>query len=133
MGYTPAQLELRQIAGGWTVHAPGDTTDDLKLYANRADTAALLMLYGGGAVVLTVAPNYNIDFNDTTVNFLRHRYTSPDVFIESPIADKNIYLKTAGTGLVKFGTRTAGGDTVSNGYMTILDAAGNTVKLMTTA
>lgn len=36
-------------------------------------------------------------------------------------------------GPVRFGTQTAGGDTASNGYITIIDSGGTTRKLMTTA
>jgi hypothetical protein len=42
-------------------------------------------------------------------------------------------LRLTPAGVLRFGTRTAGGDTASNGYITTKDAAGNTVKLMTTA
>jgi len=42
-------------------------------------------------------------------------------------------LRLNPAGVLRFGTRTATGDAVSNGYVTIKDSAGNSVKLMTTA
>jgi len=44
----------------------------------------------------------------------------------------DLYLAPA-TGVVRFGTKTGTGDAVLDGYVTIKDAAGNTVKLATTA
>jgi len=43
----------------------------------------------------------------------------------------DIFLNAAG--VVKFGTKTGTGDAVLDGYVTIKDAAGNTIKLATTA
>jgi hypothetical protein len=47
--------------------------------------------------------------------------------------DLDIALTPAGTGNVKFGTVVGTGDVAVNGYLTIKDAAGNTVKLATVA
>lgn len=48
-------------------------------------------------------------------------------------ANIDLMLQPFGVGLVRFGTRTATGDAISNGYITIKDASGNLVKLMTRA
>jgi len=69
---------------------------------------------------------------DNAINYLQLRWgdgTHEDGEIISPVGD----LRLNPAGVLRFGTRTATGDAVSNGYVTIKDSAGNTVKLMTTA
>jgi hypothetical protein len=137
MGYTPPWLMLKTTtpsAGIISLIPDGVTTDDFVIYSNASDTYPNIKLNGAGNTefFLPSGGGYLI-VKDGTTTILTLQYVSPDLIITGAVTDKNIYLKTGGTGLVKFGTRTAGGDTTSNGYITILDSAGNTVKLMTTA
>ena len=135
MGYTPPQLEVRKISGGWGVYAPtGTTGDDLSIYPNTTDTYSSIVIYGatGGIKLQTVAGAYLSHFNAGS-EVLRIYYSTPDQIIECPVDAKNIYLKTTGTGKVKFGTKTGTGDVAVDGYVSILDSAGNAVKLATVA
>jgi hypothetical protein len=59
--------------------------------------------------------------------------SGPVVSASGDDVDIDIRLAPKGAGHVRFGTHTASADAVSNGYITIKDAAGNTVKLMTRA
>lgn len=136
MGYTPPQLEVRKIAGGYSIFPPTTTTgDDITIYPNGTDTAPYIKIFANSNIVVggypTTSGGSGFSINDTAN--LKFTYTTPDWNIESTTADKNIYLKTTGTGVIKFGTYTAGAATDSTGYITILDAAGNTRKLMVQA
>jgi hypothetical protein len=48
-------------------------------------------------------------------------------------ADIDVRIQPKGTGLVRFGAKTGTGDVACDGYVSIKDDSGNTVKLMTTA
>jgi hypothetical protein len=136
MGYTPPALQVRKIAGGFNVFPPTETTgDNLILYANGYDTYPNLTMLGNGATryFLPDGESFNIYNAATKVWTIYQVGGSGEVTLLSPVANNNIHLQTTGTGLVKFGTRTAAGDAASNGYITILDDAGNTVKLSTRA
>jgi len=47
--------------------------------------------------------------------------------------DVDLLLRGSGAGLVRFGVKTGAGDAASDGFVTIKDAAGNTIKLATRA
>lgn len=130
MGYTPPQLEIRKIAGATKVYPGGVTTDDLYIYPNNVDLNAAIVLYGGSDVYLNTAAAAGLTLSVNTVDALRLTYATPDVNIESLIADKNLYLKTAGTGKIKFGTYTAGVKADSIGYIEVLDSGGTSRRLM---
>ena len=59
--------------------------------------------------------------------------TTPGVAEIQTLNNIDLRLLPHGTGLVRFGTKTATGDVAVDGYVTIKDAAGNTVKLATVA
>lgn len=134
MGYHIPPLEVRKIAGGWKAYPPSvTTTDDLYLYSNYADATPYLKLNGAGNLVLATTGGDSVQFYDG-LGLLTSLYKSgSDTLIHNLTDAENIFLKTTGTGLVKFGTHVASGDVVANGSISILDALGNTRKLMTTA
>lgn len=133
---------------------PGQTSG-LELQTDSGGTHSSLVTVGDAATIdlrLMTKGNGNItgykdngsrtafEFREegsTTVNypaFVASLTTSP-VRIQAQGSDTNIdlELEPKGTGNVRFGTHTGGGDTTSNGYITIKDSAGNTRKIMTTA
>ena len=132
MGYTHPFLDVRKIAGGWSLTAPGATTDDLSLIAHAIDTIASVVIKGNGGVDIIMGGGSALSLYGSN-QFLDINYSTPDVNFSGIIADKNLFLNPAGTGKVKFGTYTGGAATDSTGYITILDAAGNTRKLMVQA
>jgi hypothetical protein len=70
------------------------------------------------------------------VNYIRTAAASTGLpAIVEAIGETNVdlYLRGTGAGLVRFGVKTAAGDAASDGYVTIKDAAGNTIKLATRA
>lgn len=127
---TESQLILGDTAGFATIDVVGASTN-----ANLA-----LRSRGTGSVYLQGSDGTNILRGDRVASAVNYVSTTPAVTGGAPALTGNgtdtnvdLLLQGKGTGLVKFGTHTGGGDTVSNGYITIRDAAGNTRKLMTTA
>jgi hypothetical protein len=134
MGYTPPSLIVNKIAGGWELKSPSTTaSDDLTIYPNNIDTVAQIKLYGNGGINLITLSGAEIILQDGGAEYLGISDDATDVKIVSKVADINLALSTTGTGKVKFGTYTAGAAVASTGYITILDAAGNTRKLMVQA
>lgn len=135
MGYTPPHLEVRRASGVVTIYGGSSsgsvTTDDLFLYANLVDTTPYIKLLGTSSISVRPASVLQIG-NSGQDAYLSIGYATPDITLTG-IADKNISLVTQGTGVVKFGAYTAGAATDSTGYITILDSAGNTRKLMVQA
>jgi hypothetical protein len=115
--------------GGYGLHLTSDTSLDFNRYAGAnarcfygcgEDTNKLFLVYGRNAA--NNASHYTfVKWGDATLD---HGIIGTDV--------GDLKLEPA-TDIVRFGTHTGGGDTVSNGYITIKDSAGNTRKLMTTA
>lgn len=130
MPYKPAQLKINKVVGGISVYPKGSvTTDDLYFYPNTTDVHPYICLAGNAYALIygtTVMAN-------AEGSFLVFSYVSPDTTIENTIDAKNIYLKTTGTGKIKFGTHTGSGDVVCNGSIAIIDSGGTARKLMTTA
>lgn len=135
MGYTPPQLYVNKIAGGWSMYPPNTlATEDLRIYANPVQASAgthYIEILGGDSISISSLGDLILKGTGATV--MKLSYSTPDCIWESTIVDKNIFLKTTGTGVVKFGTYTAGAATDSTGYISILDAAGNARKLMVQA
>jgi hypothetical protein len=130
MPYKPAQLKINKVAGGTSVYPKGSaTTDDLYIYPNPIDVHPYICLVGDayaliyGKTIMAAAAG----------SFLQFDYSTPDAIIENTIDTKNIYLKTTGTGKIKFGTHTGSGDVACNGSIAIIDSGGTARKLMTTA
>jgi hypothetical protein len=133
MGYTPPMLEVRKVAGGWKVYGSSTTAgDDLYIYPNVTDVYPAITMLGGNYMSFQGA---SVKVAHTTgAEYLEIKYADPDITLGGQINDKNIFLNPAGTGKVKFGTKTADAvDHVTDGYVTILDSIGNTVKLLTRA
>jgi len=134
MGFTPPFLEVRKISGGWNVLAPSSTvTDDLYIYPNTTDTTTKIVLLGNGDIQFWTTATNGLTWVEGATERLRITETTPDLTIESKTDANNIFLKTTGTGMVKFGTFTGSADVACNGSIAVLDALGNARKLMTTA
>jgi hypothetical protein len=133
MGYTPAHLNVRKVAGGFSINPGGVTTDDLAIYANAIDVAPVINLLGNNAIQFVSQTGASILFSDMAANRAAFGNSGTDYIIESLVDTHNLYLKTTGTGKLKFGTHTGSGDVACNGSIAILDSAGNARKVMTTA
>lgn len=136
MGYTPPYLEVRKITGGWQLYPPDyTTTDDLTLSANGTDTYANIKIDGAGGIYLKTQAAVGVQVQTGGLLAMTLNYVAGDnqASITSGVADKDLALLTSGTGVIKFGSYTAGAATDSTGYITIKDAAGNTRKLMVQA
>lgn len=129
MGYTPPQLYVNKGTGLWDLRGLGATTEDLVIYPNLVDTTSI-RINGNGSIYFTAgaAPS-GLEFYNAATQRMVIAYVDPDLIIESKVADKNIYLKTAGTGTLKFGTFTGTGDLATNGYITVTDSGGTARRL----
>jgi hypothetical protein len=142
--FTMTEYILRGIYSKLTENtlSLGDDSGFSTLNIAGASTNASLILAGKGtgSVYFRGGDGTNILRGDRVATSVNYLAVTPAVTTGSPAlgavgSDTNIdlQLQGKGTGLVRFGTHTGGGDTASNGYITIRDAAGNTRKLMTTA
>lgn len=132
MGYTPPQLEVRKLAGFWNIYPPeSDSTYDVYMYPNADSIYPYLRLDGGGdAYIGTNWGAFILDRRGTQEGAFQSSATQFEMLTYD---DRNIKLTPAGTGKVKFGAYTNTPATDSTGFITILDAAGNTRKLMVQA
>lgn len=124
------QLNIGHTAG--SVNYPkvtGSATTTVTYSAEGTGTNLDVSLQGKGTGFVFLGNNRQ---NYLRVN-AQNSGTAPQLRAEGVDTDIDLFLGGKGAGLVRFGVRTAGGDTASNGYITMKDAAGNTVKLMTTA
>lgn len=136
MGYTPPQLEVRKITGGWSMFPPTTTTgDDIIIYPNGTDTTGYIQILGGntGTILFQAGTTGYFRFLQSGVESIQLKSDATDTTFDSIATNRNLFLKTNGSGVIKFGTYSAGAATDSTGYITILDAAGNTRKLMVQA
>ena len=108
-----------------------DAGKDMVIYANDSDVRSRIFLFGDGSIQLDTASS--IIFKLDNSEFLNFDVDGTDNIVESVPDDDNLYLKTNGTGVVKFGTYSAKGAEAFDGFIPILDAAGNARKLMTCA
>lgn len=127
---TESQLVLGDSAGVAQIDIVGASTNASLLLRSR----------GTGSVYMGASDGTYMVRADRVASAVNYAVFTPAVASGQPTVgvdgtDTNIDLKLQGkgTGVLRFGTHTGGGDTVSNGYITIRDAAGNTRKLMTTA
>jgi len=132
MGYTPPYFNIKQIGAGVTTADVGNvTTDDLTILSNPVDPISKITLLGNSGIYL-----YGTTlrwYNNAADNYLIISFSNPDITIQSPNADKNLFFDLAGTGKLKFGTVSAHGDVACNGDVPFIDAGGTARKLMTTA
>ena len=134
MGYSPPQLQVRRVAGGDACYGNGVTTDDLTIFANTTDAYPSIILEGAGdiSIVGDGTGSKKINFKDRATTILK-LYPNGYCCFENPVNNSDIYLKTTGSGVLRFGTFTASGDVACNGSIAIKDASGSAIKLMTTA
>jgi hypothetical protein len=126
--YRSLQIRGTKIAPGYKINPMGVTTDDLIIYANQTDTTPKIVLNGAGAIELVSGGTAVIfKYGVTDAGYVNMTATT---FGLVSYSNRDIDLIPNGTGVVKFGTYTAGAATDSTGYITIKDAAGNTRKLM---
>ena len=137
MGYTPPWLRVFKSAAATTV-SPSDTSTQLDIVPNATGTilggvVSGISLQSNGDLGLYVKSGRSLTvYNAASEVILSLSYATPDCIFTSE-TNKNIYLKTQGTGMVKFGTYDATAALASVGFIPILDAAGNTRKLMVQA
>lgn len=117
MGYTPYPLTVRKVGAG---------IEDI-----YHDTLRVLRIDS-----TTTANTTTIEGQSATNKALKLKdNTSDNNYID--IHNGYISYVSGGThifdGNIKYGTHTGTGDVACNGYITILDSANNTRKLMTTA
>lgn len=130
MPYKAAHLIVKKISGGYALYAPNaTTTDDLTFYPNTTDGYSWLKLFGNSAVELAFQSTTYFQIRCVTDPVLKVSFSTPDAIIENPTANQNLFLRTQGTGKIKAFTKTAHADQVIDGYVTMLDAAGNALYL----
>jgi hypothetical protein len=117
-----------------TLYASGSDTNISLLYQAKG-TGAHYFQANSGLYVQNLSGNTQFAISNTTsaVNYLQVTggATGSPPYIVAAGSDTNIDLAlfTAGTGVLKFGTYTAG-TVVQAGYISIKDAAGNTRRLL---
>ena len=123
--------------GGESILHGGNTANDiLVIGCNSSDGRPFIRLNpnDGGInyidMELTATGKIRYEWNNVLGGY---QYLSGGDWIHEGSSNTHLYLKTNGTGLVKFGTYTAGAATDSIGYITIVDAGGTTRKLMVQA
>lgn len=137
MGYTPPAWDIRKNSGSIYAIAPQSTnTDDLYIIPNTAGASvaaadSYIVINGRSAIYMMIPSSSYLSMYTAQVESLRMAYASPTLTIESKINDKDLYLKTNGTGVVQYGTYTAGAPAAA-GYVTIKAADGTTTKLLAT-
>lgn len=107
------------------------TTKKLQILANQTDTYPNISLDGNSNLSLRTPNATAIVLANTTTNYLYFLYDGTDAIIEGVPANKNIYLKPAAGGYVKFGVKTAHADQAIDGYITFKLADGTTAYLAT--
>jgi len=134
MGYTPPWFNLTKVGTQQNLKPFGITGDKLSIYANNVDAYPILTLNGSGSIYLEINTGDTVYFREAGVTTFAFDHSAGDMRILSMIADHNIFLNPNGAGKVKFGTWTNDAvDHVTNGYIDILDNAGNARKLLTRA
>ena len=127
---TESQLVLGDSAGVAQIDIVGASTNASLLLRSRGTGSVYMGASDGTYMVradrVASAVNYAV-FTPAVAS------GQPTVGVDGTDTNIDLQLQGKGTGLVRFGTHTGGGDTASNGYITVRDAAGNTRKLMTTA
>jgi hypothetical protein len=135
--YTPANeligYILKDSTTGILFEGKAGTGNYLRLKANATDDYPFLKIFGNGPIAadLPTGSSFQVRNNNVTYHLLYGENT--DCVIESGYANGNIFFRPEGTGKVKFGSYTVGAASDSTGYITILDNAGNTRKLMVQA
>jgi hypothetical protein len=132
MGYTPPWLEVRKIAGGYSLSTPGATTDDLTILPNPIDARGYITIEGTGDI--TLAPNAALVINTNAYGNVGY-INSPNATDTNiaTYANRNLSITPNGSGLLKYGTYVAGAKADSTGYIEILDSGGNSRRLMVQA
>jgi hypothetical protein len=134
MGYTPPQLEVRKVAGGYSIFPPSTTVDDdATIYPNGVDTLPAIKMEGNDYLSLRLAASRPLYIIENATNCATFSRSAPDFVITALEVNGSIALVPNGAGVVQFGTHTGSGDVACNGSIAMKDAAGNARKLMTTA
>jgi hypothetical protein len=131
-----ASAELRISFGtpaGTRIYGGITTGDDLLIYPNTVDGVTYLRMDGNGDFMISHASDKLLKISDGAGNYLSFNDDATDMIMTSVMDTKNLFLKTTGTGVVKFGVYDATPALASAGFIPILDAAGNVRKLMVQA
>ena len=124
---------LSYAANVTTLEGGSVAGDDFKIKCNTLDDYPYINLTGADDIIVAHNAAKRFSLREAAAAYLEFYEAGTDDVIGGATTDNDLYLFPNGTGVVKFGVRTATGDVVSNGHVTTKDAAGNTVKLMTTA
>jgi len=114
-----------------TLYGSDAAGDDLVLKANSTDAYSSIGILGGNNIELDAHSSVRIAANGVVLGYINAGGIG--VYNIESANNKDIKFTPNGTGSLRFGTYTAGVAGDSTGYITILDAAGNTRKLMVQA
>ena len=116
-----------------TIEGGGVVGDDLLLKCNSTNTYPKIVLQGATDALYYTSNGFGHNFYEGGSIFLSLYYDGTNDVVEGKKDNNDLYLKPAGTGVVKFGTYNAKGAEAFDGFIPIKDAAGNNRKLMTCA
>jgi len=112
-----------------TISGGGVTGDKLYLKANTIDDWPRFRMDGLGWFGFDVPTGSGIYISEQATDFVHFKQSGGDSIIYARPNNNNLYLQTAGTGVVKFGTHNAITTETNSGYITIKDSGGTSRKL----
>ena len=132
MGYVPPWLNVRRVAPWDYVSSCSSTAGDgLRIYGNLTDILPRFQIAGNGSMEAVTTNGGVFRVTDGTGTYIiDYLLSGTDAILESKTNNNNLYLKTNGTGKLKFGTYTAGIKADSIGYIEVLDSGGTSRRLM---
>lgn len=116
-----------------TFYGGENANDDLFLKANSNDVRPYIQMNGNADLYIDVPDGQVVGFKEDDGLFMIFYEDATDDVIEGYTSNNDLFLKPAGSGVVKYGTYASITTEVLDGYITIKDAAGNTRKLATVA
>lgn len=127
----PAEICLFDLntAGNMTLYGGGHTTDDLSLYANIADAYPYIKLFGTAGMRCHISLGFSLEVMEEATTVFQFYHDGSGAIVGSALDGHDLFLSTTGTGVVKFGTYTAG-LVVCTGTIAAKDAAGNATRIL---
>jgi hypothetical protein len=120
---------INNAANETYIYGGSVANDDLRLVANTSDNLSYIRCNGNSNVVIAVPSGSGLDIYAAAVKIFDLDSSGSDARITTGGTNYNIALVPNGSGLVKYGTYAAITTETLQGFITILDAAGNTRKL----
>jgi hypothetical protein len=115
-------IEGTNVAGG-----------DIRVVSNSSDGTSYIRCNGASNFVLAAPDGSGVDIYSGANKIFDFDYSGTDARITTAGTNFNVALIPNGSGLVKFGTYGAITTETNQGFITILDAAGNSRKLCVVA